>query len=444
MRLLTNKFLNLVGYDAFLLSFCFSSALAYGKIYLMHIFIVYWFVSRVLSSSGTNIPFPKSVYFLTLSMLCSYSLISTYWSRYYSYAIQYNAYIFIGFFVSFFICINLPSWEYLIRSLKTVAWFFYSAVILGIIEILTPLRWPLSPYSNWSSLFGRMSTIDDMPKYSQYLTTIPTSYFFNPNDFSAFIILCLPLAFFIKSLLLRFFLFLSTFFIIFLSGSRSAFLAYSLYVLLLVIYYFCFRPDRYRISSKFFPFILFIIFTFLSLPLFINLPQLFTSIRSFSLDLFETLSAFSTFSRGVGDSSLSIRVSLLKSAFFVFNNSDFSLFFGLGSGMSTVIPSFISNSREPILASLHFFWAELLFNYGLIWFVIFLSFIYSLLRNLFMSTFTFIQPSSFVFYSFFSSGFTFLIASIGSSSLIYFCPLWIFLGLSISALRLNPLSNATH
>lgn len=71
-------------------------------------------------------------------------------------------------------------------------------VVVAVLEVLTPLRWPISRLAEHAALFGRPSDVAALlveEGSADYLASSPTGFHWNENDLAALVLLVLPFFF---------------------------------------------------------------------------------------------------------------------------------------------------------------------------------------------------------------------------------------------------------
>lgn len=312
-------------------------------------------------------------------------------------------------------------------TLKVLFFISLLALLIGTLEAFTNFRLPVSPYFD---IDGHSFDV------AQQISVTPTSFFYNPNNYAVFLVLFLPFILFgieyISSKKKKIVFFLIAFLIVInviMTDSRINILS-CVFVLLIYLLFSLLRGGfSFSKTLKYF-------FIFLAM-----MPLVFFLINSndYLKNRFEDaiyvidsiLSKKYILDRG-GD-SLSIRMTILKKI--IFPPSSFDFLFGFGVGNSR---DYLREQNLPRqIIDPHNWWLEILGDFGFIFFLWYLIFFISLLRSLWkiikrrkerFITFT----ASSCFFSLL--GFT--ISSMGPSSVAYFFPHWILMGISIITINL--------
>lgn len=129
-----------------------------------------------------------------------------------------NVFLILHFFLNFAIDQRVVSKVQEVFSMLTKV-----NIIVGLLETLYILRWPVSPYSPFAQFFSekQLSAVDNFG--NELMFSLPTSFYWNPNNFLFVTLLFFP---FLKTrnFLTRFIWILAVAFLVWATGSRGAFL----------------------------------------------------------------------------------------------------------------------------------------------------------------------------------------------------------------------------
>jgi hypothetical protein len=188
-------------------------AIAWDKVYLFHILMVLLSVA-FLADKET---FSSMKFFLKKnplpSLIFSYSIASTFWAANLTDALTYNCYLLCGFFLVYSCFIYFKANEE--KVLRYLSYLFVTHVAVSLLEVFTPIRWPISTYSRLNSWFGKTNI-----NFESYFEDYPTSFFWHQNHCALATALCLPFLFRSGSKL-KFPLIILSYLIIFYAGSKS-------------------------------------------------------------------------------------------------------------------------------------------------------------------------------------------------------------------------------
>ncbi len=301
------------------------------------------------------------------------------------------------------------------------ALLFGVAVIFLTVRLIYNTEWLEKFYKIWGfSLLGtiivalwEISTNNHLPSSGAIfyrLDNVATAGFFNPNDFSFFLILSLPVIFhWIKQKgryrLFGGFMFLSDFYINYVNGARFM-------LLLFILASFAFMISLVKNNKKL-------------LALFITV---FTVISFFNIDTIkESIEITSSLSES--DSSNDIRKLLAIGAWNIFKNN----LFGVGPGNAPYYMDLYGVSVGT-LNVVHNFWLEVLVNYGFFIFMGIVIFFTTSVYKMFKAVRTSDNLRSSISPLLWSSV-LFIPACIESSSIFTFSITWFFFGLMICAVN---------
>ncbi|MBB4810270.1 hypothetical protein HNP31_002005 [Acinetobacter johnsonii] len=393
--------------------------LSFHSIYLFHlILILYAFyvflIKRAISVDILKITFPILIFFL-------YSAFTLLWVKNLELGLINLFYILCGFFAVLFTALCSINLIKIQATYKLLVIVFFINCLVGVCESLGLFRLPMSPYSQYASFFGyKPSDLNEL--YSYQLTSVlsrPTGFYWNPNNFGFVFIISFPFLFFYNNFTKYCSIFYLLFFNYFLQ-SKGLFVA----SLLFFILYFSINLDKkiYKIlllSPFLLIFVSFITFDFDIMRISTTFDSIgvgFNNIKSGNIDLYSD--------------STNIRSSIYALGIQNLINNPL-LGMGLG-GMQ----SFLISIGSPI-ESFHFYFLEVLINYGILFYLVFLFFYFSVVIRLYklskVVNFRYRKIILSVFYSLSILPF----ASISPSSIVYILAAWIIFGLALSILFLG-------
>jgi len=267
------------------------------------------------------------------------------------------------------------------------------------------------------------SMLNGLPPEMSYLQFVPTVTFGNQNDYATFMTLSLP---FISIVALNTdlkyfkwgltFIYLISLPILFATTSRANYLG--LFVSFTISFLFF-----TNLRSKF-AVILLVVFlvggTYLLLPTDL-LEQFWVYVETF-----QGITAFNVDE----DLSLEVRWNLVYNSFYFFITS-FGL--GVGPGNLEAYNKFKSPTFTDGIINSHNWWFEIMANYGILIFALYVLMYLWILYTLFTIRFQASNKKTKVVSEFLLAGFlTFIVSSSSPSSVIAFIPQWIFLGIALS------------
>ena len=403
-------------------------AISYSDLYLFHILsgilFVFWFYR--LKENQYRFDYKKlfNKYLTFLYMMFIWYSISLIWAPDIQLAFKYLFYIFCGLIISFSIINYSYSLDRLNSLFKTLSIFFIFELFISLIESVSSFRMPISSYSDISTYFGKDSDVfvDQVNILSFSNFNPPTGFHWNTNDLAISMLMLLPFFLCNKKNIIKLFgaIFITT--ITIMTASRAVFLGllltYCLYLLLIK------KKVGILISIWIFVVSLFWSMNFLS-----------ESDNPRVNEIANSIEALESYLRGDIDigGSLAWRRELI-------NNGINALYetFGLGLGAGGSNANQISIG--PVagrFTSMHNFWIELLVEGGIIFSILFFYWYSRIIYNLFLITKKRdCEELNYYSQSLFLSMIAFLPAAVAASSTIYFFPMWIMFGMSISVITI--------
>jgi teichuronic acid biosynthesis protein TuaE len=194
-----------------------GSAISWGDFYLFHIYAWLLFSLLLITPSAIKnlISFNLKNNKIWLTVL-AYATISVAWTQNLSEGLKYLGYLYSGFFLIFTIPFFLDTDKKKSFVMKTLLYVFIAHILISMLEILTPFRWPLSQYSSFLPYFNRSI----IPGYEQF-EGYPTGIFWHQNNSALVTLVAIPFLFKIKNMWLRILLIVLSFFCILASGSKA-------------------------------------------------------------------------------------------------------------------------------------------------------------------------------------------------------------------------------
>lgn len=415
----------------FLVSAIIGASISYSKVYLFHIALILLFSYTVYNFKIIDIyrTYKDNYRYLVffIFFICWY-IISILWTiSPLLYALQYNIYIFMGVFIVATILIYVDTIDKLNSIFKILSLVFIIEIVLSLMEIHPDFRLPISPHSTIVHYFGR-----DMISHDISDLSIPTGFNWNRNDFAVVMVMILPFVLFSKNILLKIILSISIFILVYSTDSRGALLD------LIIVFgiYIIINKKRALISI---------------LSLVILIPILFNSDYKIKIQhKYDELSNILTGFMGTGytgDGAITTRNKLISNGIEALKNSNY---IGVGVGGSIevqkraggVYPNFYKKD-EPYykkhytgILSMHNFLVELLVDGGIIFFIVFLIWYFSILKKLYFIINNTTEQLKMYASGSFLSMIAFLVATPTPSSMIYILPMWVLFGFTLSIIKL--------
>lgn len=213
-----------------------GSSVSYGIVYAYHLIIAIHFLAILWTGNLKEFIFYSWSENRIWILLSSYTLLSVLWAPNLFSALQFNGYWLSGCYVVIASGFKVTdeSWK---KVGSTLGILFVCHLLLSILEITTPIRWPISDYSKLNSLFGR-----PVQDYHAFFESYPTSFFWHQNNCAMVTLLGIPLVL-KSSYRFRFLILTACYLVIFFSGSKS--------VLILAMGYGLFYLGKILIAGKF-------------------------------------------------------------------------------------------------------------------------------------------------------------------------------------------------
>lgn len=420
------------------ISAAIGAGISYGNVYLFHIFLVlnvFYIgvlkinhlkekVSYVLDKKN------KMNYFFVFSIVWFLILLPFAASKYF--ALRHLIFITQGFLLCLIIVENVRDYTKFQFLFKGVSIIYIIALIIGVLEGLQILRWPISRISRYNHLFARENEIFDIlskTKYPEYVNSMPTGFHWNPNDFSIFVLLGLPFFLLCKNIYVSLIGLTTTVLLILAAGSKLAFLGVISIIIVSSIFMF----------KKYYKNILYLLFLviFISTNGFTLLQGKFLKVNEMQGLVLPWMPLPTSPDKIIDDfdhldsHSQGYRVMLLQEGIEMIKEHPL---LGVGGGNSQYILQEKGGVGYDKLTNIHNFWFELLIEGGLIYFLTFVFWCWILLKFLFkyFKNDNLSEDKRYYISAFLLSSIGLLISGVASSSMIAFLPLYLFIGVLVS------------
>jgi len=402
--------------------------ISYGDFYLFHFFLFSLFMVLLVQLKSLNLilPFTKRFgnYDLLFLVMFVWYAISIFWAPDIGYAGKYIFYIFCGISISMTIIYFSTTGEKLSALFKTIGAVLLVDLFFALLESFTSFRLPVSPYSSLLPYFGKevvnFSAFDNLFVYSDFRP--PTGFHWNTNNLAIGMMMTLPFFLCSHQILVKVLGTIAISVIIILAASRAVFLGL---IIILCLYLIVVKK---KIATLF-------LIWFTVIGMFWGMNQLSESENPRINEIANSFEAISLYLKGDIDvgGSLEWRRELVD------NGIDalvVSKGLGVGAGGSVAIQEKLGGVAGQF-TSMHNFWIELLVEGGVVFFGLTLLWYGSIIFNLFKITKS-NRNNKLNYYasSLLLSMIGFIPAAIAASSTIYFFPMWIMFGLSISVIYL--------
>ena len=405
---------------------------SYSDFYLFHLFIIFLVIVLVFKEKDNNYLFYLNLgstnYTLFFFVILFWYIIYLMWTLDLTLGLKYIFYLLCGISISLIIIHFSKSTKRLNEVFKILRIIFIFELILAFLESFSFFRWPISPYSSWHPFFGKeLFDLSSLNQFSYLSFNPPTGFHWNTNNLAIVMIIILPFFLCHHKFSVKLIGIISITLITALAASRAVFLG--------LIFIFCF----YLILIKKKIGILFFIWLLIG-SIFLGMNILKDSKNPRLNEVANTIQAIEYFLSGDIDvgGSIEWRRQLINDGIKALKKSNG---LGIGAGASTALQE-KTGGVAGRFTSMHNFWVEILVEgglmigfLGLLWYS---SIIFKLFRIINSS-----KNNQLVFYaqSLLLSMIAFVPASISASSTIYFFPMWIMFGMSISVISLFKFDN---
>ncbi len=404
-------------------------SISFGDFYLFHfiliITLILWIYKLKENDYKINISILSKRYVPTMILIFFWYLLSLIWVPNIELGFKYIFYLFCGitiFLSIIYFCSNIKN---LNKVFHILSFLIFVEIAIALIESFTTFRMPISSYSSMATFFGKdpvnFSEFDNIFLYSNIRP--PTGFRWNTNDLAICMIISLPFFLCNKKTLVKIFGTLVITTIVIMTASRAVFLS----LILIYTLYLFFIKKRIGTLSLVWSISLLIIW---------SMTQLRESENPRINELANSVDAIILFLSGDVDigGSLEWRRELVDNGLKAFFNS---YGVGLGAGGSTANQE-IMGAVAGRFTSMHNFWVELLVEGGLFVAVLILFWILTVIYKLFIISRT-STNQTILYYSksLFLSMIAFIPAAVAASSTIYFFPMWILFGFTISVISLS-------
>ena len=414
---------------ALLSSAIIGVAISFSDFYLFHLILsiltIIWIYQFKENKYRLNLDIFSDNHAKALLVVLSWYLLSLLWAPSLVLGLKYMFYLICGIIITFSFIYFSKNIEDLNTIFKVLSFFITIEIIIALAESFTSFRMPISSYSSFAMLFGKdpinFSEFGDIFIYSKI--SPPTGFHWNTNDLAICMIISLPFFLCSNKSSIKIVGTLSVTTIIIMTASRAAFLGlvliYSLYLILI----------KKRVGALSLAWITLFIF-------FLGMQQLRESENPRINEVANSIEALTLYLSGNIDvgGSIQWRRELVDNGINAFYNS-----YGLGLGAGgTVANQEIIGPVAGRFTSMHNFWVELLVEGGIFVATIISFWLISIIYKLFIISRT-ITNQNLRYYSqsLFLSVIAFIPAAIAASSTIYFFPMWIMFGFSISVILLS-------
>ncbi|MXP40272.1 hypothetical protein GRI75_01265 [Altererythrobacter soli] len=355
------------------------------------------------------------------------------WAEDKMYALQYCAYVVLATLTVLYTTQICRSPSRLTAAFKLVFLLISVEIFLSALEGLGLIRLPFSPYSQYYAYFGREP--EDLSGFgvwaSEYIASLPTGFFSNPNNLAAFLALALPFFALHQKWLVRIVATSAILYIVYMCGARSVLVACGLTLTICVFVWggIAGRFGGLMTAS--------LVVTIVGAGT-LDLVSGSSNTRILELEgLGGAIGDFWASLRGdavLVDSSTGARAQLIRNGLDALYDSGG---LGVGAGGSWVIQEkSLFQVRE--ITSMHNFWIELLVEGGVLFALLFAAWYARFLVQLWKVAKSSRSPERrYLAKSLFAGFAGFIIGAIGPSTVIYMLPMWMLVGIGLSVIMLD-------
>ncbi len=420
-------------------SACLGLGISYGPVYLFHfagvVFVIVLFRSMLIRTDGTTLKtflFEQTRVRMSnfLWLMVTWYALTLIWSRDIQLGLYHLFYILNGILI-------VLVFQQAVKNVSDLRKFVLVSGAMVIVEMLIcfltgvfGIQWPISPYSDHVVLFLREPGFaENLPESAiEAIRHTPTGFRWNPNDLAVTMLIVLPFFLFFHKRLVAIAGTLASVAIVFLTGSRGALIGLVFMALAFVFLYLNRRQKLITLG----------IATVGMLVLFAASPMLKSQYPVKYREISTTGNALKSYlfadHEQVNDtSSIAIRQNLVSNGMNAWLNT---YGMGVGAGNSVLIQMESDNTHGVF--SMHNFWIEILVEAGIIFFLLWCTWYFLLLRNVFLIGKR--HPDVFLRYCSKASSLALIglvVGLISMSSAIYFFPMWILFGFSFATMRLS-------
>lgn len=400
----------------FLVGAVLGMAVSYQKVFLLHVAFAFIAFVLVVPQLRRKSEFhfdrqPTYLHWLPVVMFVWYSVM-TLASQHVGHSLKYLFYVANGVGIVFLMVYYTENLDYQKKVFRVLAWIFSIEVFVSLLEIYTPFRMPLSPYSPYLSFFGReFETSFDL----KLLERVPTGFHWNPNDLAIAMALVFPFFLLAKKIWVKVAGCVSIFLIVMADDSRACLI--TLFIIL-IVYILMYQTKILKVLIPL------LIISLLFSPLYYKQFEQ-SKIYSKIQDSIVGLRVFITMEEIPLD-SIGLRQHLIRDGI---QSIIKSKGLGIGPGENMYIHK---KSTGKDYYALHNFWLELCVDAGVLFGLLFMVWHWYMAFKLWRISRRTKDPDL-LYYArgTFLSLVGFYFAVISASSAIYFLPMWILYGFAI-------------
>jgi len=403
-------------------------SISYGQVYLLHIALAALLLRMVLLLSQHDkvaVTAPHGAMELCAAAFVTMYVVSWAWSINYLHSVPYVGYMVIGVTVMLATALLCSSRDGLLRLLRVAAVIEVIHIGICLLEIFTPFRLPVSPFSHYASLFGRtdkLETLEATDAILQQLLRSPTGFHWNPNNLAVGMVIVLGFVLNVRRTFWRWTGVASIITIIAYTASRASVIGI---LVVFAVYIFALSPRRLVVTLASIP--------VLALALWIvssNVDAVYERIAPVvgaveaANELFE--------SRKSQSDSIEIRQQLMSNSL---GSIRHRIGIGVGPGGSILVQQSAGGQAAQIGSS-HNFWLEIAVDAGVLALLMFVAwYVLAWVSCVAAALYSSDEVFSYVGKSLACSMAGFAVALVSASSVLYFPPMWVMFGAVIGLRR---------
>lgn len=433
-------------FSLFLGSVIIGLGLSYSVVYFFHLMSAYlvihygrkWIRTPTIRNHLKQ-PTPFYGFFF---FMVGWFLLSTVWATDKGAALYFTTYLILGSFIALSVAWYVKSIQQLKYVLTCIALFLSLEILVSLLEVVTPFRWPISRYSFLLPYFGRPlyltpEVLADLLQTAtpQYIFSLPTGFQWNPNNLSAVMCLLFPFALIMKNQWMKLFFTVSIIIIVVAASARLCFITLCVIFVLYLLAFaqkLCFSGEvakRNAVNG-----FLLLLLSFIATDGFYYVCLDHKKIH----DLAFISACEVPYTELWTSNSVNVRVQLLQQGWRLFKDHQV---LGVGAGNSKFLIAKQGGVGKEQINDLHFFWLELLVDGGLVFFSGFVFWSLAMMKRLF-DIYRKLEDELLGSLSMAACigliGFG--LAGISPSSAVYLLPMYLFWGICLALINLSAIA----
>lgn len=395
---------------------------SYAQLYLFHIALglfLWRFSAHACSAGKLTIP---SAGFLCIPVIYFlWMIFSLVWAQDTSAAVRHVVYHGLGTTLLLAVVVYYGRYERPTRILLAVWPVIFLELLIAIAEFTTPFRYPISPYSSLASHFGHSPYIDSAwsDAMIQLALSSPTGFHWNPNTLAAALVISLPFFLFHSRPSIRRIGSTIVVAVIFFTASRASYIGCVVVLLVWGLFFSSRRAAGFVIASL-------AVASIGALGVIIAKERGDQRVEAV-IELVEIAASPGGLFSGGSGRSVDIRGQLMQRGM---ERLVESRGVGIGGGNSReLFLEPITRQWKPM--PLHNFWLEVVVEAGVVVGLLFIAWYIWVMRQMFRIAYHFTDKE--LRYLASASGvamLAFVPAAVSASSVMYFLPMWLLLGLA--------------